>query len=68
MDKESFASSIKKELIKNGNEILGVYHTKGLCTFRPLKIFGGVNKDKPNETDFTSLDLFIDKYINKKNL
>lgn len=68
MDKESFASSVKKDLIKNGNEILGVYHTKGFCTFGPLKLFGGVNKNKPNETDFASLDLFIEKYINKKNL
>lgn len=68
MDKESFASSIKKDLIKNGNEILGAYHTKGFCTFGPLKLFGGVNKNKPNETDFASLDLFIDKHLNKKNL
>lgn len=68
MDKESFVSSIKKDLIKNGNEILGVYHTKGFYTFGPLKIFGGVNKNKPNENDFASLDLFIDQYINKKNL
>ena len=63
LDKASFASSIKKELLKFNNEIIGVYHTKGYTTFGPLKLFGGVNKNRPNESDFVNLDLFLEKYL-----
>lgn len=61
LDKASFASSIKKELLKFNNEIIGVYHTKGFTTFGPLKLLGGVNKNRPNESDFVNLDLFLEK-------
>ncbi len=49
MDKEGFINSIIKEVMKFNNEYLITYHTKGFCTFGPLKLFGGVNKNKPNE-------------------
>ena len=62
-NKESFASSIKKELSRYNNEIIGTYHTKGFTTFGPLKLFGGVNKNRPNESDFVNLDLFLEKYL-----
>lgn len=64
MDKEGFINNIKKEVMKFNNEYLGAYHTKGFCTFGPLKLFGGVNKNKPNEQDFANLDLFIKNKIN----
>ena len=63
LDKVSFASSIKKELSRFNNEIIGVYHAKGFTTFGPLKFFGGVNKNRPNESDFVNLDLFLEKYL-----
>ena len=67
LNKASFASSIKKELLKFNNEIIGVYHTKGFTTFGPLKLFGGVNKNIPNESDFVNLDLFLEKTYFQSN-
>lgn len=63
LNKASFASSIKKELLRFNNEIIGVYHTKGFTTFGPLKLLVGVNKNRPNESDFVNLDLFLEKYL-----
>ena len=63
LDKASFASSTKKELLRFNNEIIGVYRAKGYTTFGPLKFFGGVNKNRPNESDFVNLDLFLEKYL-----
>ena len=62
MDKESFSKNIVKEVSKD-NELIGVYHTKGFCTFAFFKWFGGVNKNRPNENDLATLDLFIDNRI-----
>lgn len=62
MDKDSFSKNIIKEVSKE-NELKGVYHTKGFCTFAFFKWFGGVNKNRPNENDLATLDLFIDNRI-----
>lgn len=59
MDKDSFSKNIVKEVSKE-NELIGVYHTKGFCTFAFFKWFDGVNKNRPNENDLATLDLFID--------
>lgn len=64
MDKESFASTLKKEVMNNNNIFLGCFHTKGYCTFGPLKLFGGVNKNLPDDADCKNLDHFIEKYVN----
>lgn len=63
LNKASFIGSIKKELLRFNNEIIGVYHTKGFTTFGPLKLLGGVNKNRPNESDFANLELFLEKNL-----
>lgn len=62
MDKDSFANKIKEVAYKD-NEVIGVFHTKGYCTYAFFKLFGGVNKDRPNEKDLENLDLFIDNRL-----
>ena len=59
---ENYTYSLVKEVSKE-NELIGVYHTKGFCTFAFFKWFGGVNKNRPNENDLATLDLFIDNRI-----
>jgi len=46
-----FHKKLRKELIKNGFEIIGEFNCPGFDTFDPFKIFGGINKGRPNESD-----------------
>jgi flavodoxin len=43
--------SLKKRLLKKGFDIVGEFFCKGFDTNGPLKLIGGINKGRPNETD-----------------
>ncbi|MFN3301600.1 MAG: flavodoxin family protein [Patescibacteria group bacterium] len=49
---------LKKLLIKKGFKIIGEFNCPGYDTFGILKIFGGINKDRPNEKDLKKATLF----------
>jgi len=48
---EIFHKKLKKELIKKGFEIIGEFNCPGFDSFGPFKIFGRINKGRPNELD-----------------
>lgn len=46
-----FHKKLRKELVKKGFEIVGEFNCLGWITFGPFKLFGGINKGRPNELD-----------------
>ena len=42
---------LRKKLLKKGFRIVGEFSCKGFDTVGPLKLFGGINKGRPNEGD-----------------
>jgi len=59
-------SHLKKLLLKKDFKIIGEFNCPGFDTFGPLKIFGGINKGRPNENDFEKAKNFAMKI--KENL
>ena len=49
---------LKKLLASRGHEVIGTFTCKGYDTFGPLKLFGGINKGKPDETDIEAARQF----------
>jgi flavodoxin len=48
-----------KELLENrGFSIVGDFLCKGWATWGPLKLFGGINKGRPNEKDLEEARIF----------
>jgi len=62
---EIFHQKLKKELTKNGFEIIGEFNCPGFDTFGPFKLFGGINKGRPNEKDIQKAKEFAKNLINK---
>ena len=56
----NYGGDVRELLDKRNARVLGVWHTRGYCTFGPLKLIGGVNKNRPNETDLQELLTFYD--------
>lgn len=53
-------------LLESKNKtVLGTFGCKGLDKFFILKLFGGTNKGRPNETDFDAAQQFIIEVIEK---
>ena len=46
-----FHTPLKEKLVKKGIDIVGEFTCKGLDTVGPLKLIGGINKNRPNEKD-----------------
>ena len=60
-----FHKKLKKELMKKGFEIIGEFNCPGFDTFGPFKIFGGINKGRPNESDIQKAKEFAKKILKK---
>lgn len=54
---------LRKPLEKKGFEVIGEFNCKGLDTFGPLKLIGGVNKGHPNEEDLKNATEFAKNLI-----
>lgn len=54
---------LRKPLEKKGFEISGEFNCKGLDTFGPLKLIGGVNKGRPNKGDLKNARDFAKRLI-----
>jgi len=61
-----FHKKLRKELIKKGFEIVDEFNCPGLDTFGLFKLFGGINKGRPNDTDIQKAREFAKNFI--KNL
>jgi len=49
---------LRKKLIGKGFTIIGEFSCKGFNTFGPLKLVGGINKGRPNESDLNKAENF----------
>jgi len=55
---EKYNEPLKKLLSAKGYEMTGSFACKGYDTFGPLKIVGGINKGRPDETDIEAARQF----------
>lgn len=55
----------KKLLIAKGYDVIGSFACKGFTTFGPLKLIGGINKGRPNDSDIESARNFARRLIEK---
>lgn len=61
--KKFFHRSLRKLLIKKGFQIIDEFNCPGFDSFGPLKIFGGLNKGRPNENDLEKTRNFALKLL-----
>lgn len=62
-----YENNIKKELLRKGFEIIDTYSCRGWDTyFPPVKIFGGIHKGKPDESDLEEVKKFSKSLKNSK--
>lgn len=60
MNGKKYGDDIRALLDKRNARILGVWHTKGFCTFGPLRLIGGAFKGKPGEQEFAEAIAFYE--------
>ena len=63
---ETNHDKLRKKLQEREFDIMGEFSCKGWDSFGPLKLLGGINKDRPNEQDLKDAENFI-KEIRKKH-
>jgi flavodoxin len=51
-------AALKEKLVNRGFSITGDFSCKGWDTVGPLKLFGGINKGRPNEDDLEEARVF----------
>jgi flavodoxin len=62
---KKFHKKLREELIKKGFKIIDEFNCLGWDTFGLLKLIGGVNKGKPDETDIENARNFARELIKK---
>ena len=62
---EKYSKALVKSLENQNKTVLGTFGCKGLDKFFIFKLFGGLNKDHPNEADFDAAQQFIIEVIEK---
>ena len=63
--KKKHHAPLKEKLVNRGFSIVDEFSCKGWDTFGPLKLFGGINKGRPNEEDLAGARLFAQGLKNK---
>ena len=58
-----FEKTLRKKTEQSGKICMGIFGCKGFDTFGPLKLIGGLNKNRPNEDDFKNAIDFFEKNI-----
>ena len=58
-----FEKTLRKKTEQSGKICMGIFGCKGFDTFGPLKLIGGLNKNRPNEKDFKNAIDFFEKNI-----
>jgi flavodoxin len=59
-------ASLKEKLVNRGFSIVDEFCCKGWDTVGPLKLFGGINKGKPDENDLAAARAFARGLKNNK--
>ena len=60
MDRKGYSDDLKTFLEKRNARIKGCWHTKGFCTFGPLKLVGGAFKNRPDDNDLSEAVKFYE--------
>ncbi len=60
----NFRQPLAKKLIEKGGKIKGEFFCRGFDNFGPLKLFGGINKGRPNQNDLKKAKAFVNE-LNK---
>jgi len=58
-------AALKEKLVSHGFTIVDEFCCKGWDTFGPLKLFGGINKGRPDEKDLAAARVFAQGLKNK---
>lgn len=58
-----FHRALREKLINKGFKIVAEFNCKGWNTFGPFKLFGGMNKGRPNKEDFEKAKNFINTKV-----
>jgi len=58
-------AALKEKLVKHGFTIVDEFCCKGWDTFGPLKLFGGINKGRPDDKDLAAARAFAQGLKNK---
>ena len=58
-DKKDYSTSIKRIALEKNANIKGTFFCRGYDTYGPLKIVGGINKNRPDENDLKNAADFI---------
>ena len=61
--KAGYEKTLRTKTEKSGKTCLSIFGCKDFDTFGPFTIFGGLNKDRPNEEDFQNAPDFFEKNI-----
>jgi flavodoxin len=59
-------AALKEQLVKKGFMVVDEFCCQGWDTVGPLKLFGGINKGRPNENDLEGARAFARELKNKK--
>ena len=62
---QKYSKTLAKLLESKNKTVLGVFGCKGLDKFSVFKLFGGLNKNHPNEADYDSAQQFIIEVMEK---
>ena len=62
---QKYSKALIQALEKKNKTVLGTFGCKGIDKFFIFKLFGGLNKDRPNESDFDAAQQFIVEVMEK---
>lgn len=63
--KGTLVRRFSKVLTERGFDVIGEFECKGFDTFGPLRFFGGINKEHPNEEDIRRGKAFLQGVMEK---
>jgi flavodoxin len=64
--KKKHHAALKEKLVNRGFSIMDEFSCKGWDTWGPLKLFGGINKGRPDEKDLALARAFAQELKNKR--
>jgi len=59
-------AALKEKLVNRGFSVVDEFCCKGWDTVGPLKLFGGINKGRPDENDLAAARVFAQGLKNKR--
>ncbi|MCM8787471.1 MAG: flavodoxin family protein [Candidatus Omnitrophica bacterium] len=64
-DRLEYHNALKEKLTHINCEVIGEFSCKGFCNWGILKLFGGINKGRPNKEDFDNTKKFVSSLKDK---